>query len=420
MSKLKEIKGREILDSRGWPTVEADILFENVVGRAAVPSGISTGSFEAVELRDGGDRYLGRGVRRAIANLQEIGAKLKGFEIGRQAELDRTLQELDGTEDKSRLGANTLLAVSLAYARASALDQGIPLYRWIARLVGVSGDLLPVPLMNVINGGRHADNNIDIQEFMVVPCGGSFSESLRIGAEVFQHLKKILAKSFSVAVGDEGGFAPRLDSNRQALELLMEAIHKAGFKAGREVSLALDLAASEFYLKGEYRFRTEEGVKRKAAELTDYYRRLRQDFPIVSLEDGLAEDDWEGWALMTRQLGSTLQLVGDDLFVTHPGRLRKGIELKAANAVLIKPNQIGTLTETLETIQLARAAGYRTVISHRSGETEDTFIADLAVGTNAGQIKAGSLSRSERLAKYNQLVRIEEELGAAAKFPADG
>lgn len=424
MSRIKEIKARTILDSRGWPTVEADVVFEGgVVGRAAVPSGASTGTYEAVELRDQDPRrFLGRGVGKAVAHIQKtIAPKIRGFESDRQRELDQTLKELDGTSEKSNLGANALLAVSLAYARGSALGRKIPLYRWIAEIFLTPGNLLPLPMMNVINGGRHADNNLDIQEFMIIPHCGSFSESLRAGAEVFQHLKKILhQKNLATSVGDEGGFAPQLPSNRAALEFLMEAIDQAGFKAGRDLWLALDVAASEFYVKGEYRLRTEEGVKKSDAELADYYRRLRQDFPLVSIEDGLSEMDWEGWVRMTRQLGKTLQLVGDDLFVTHPEKLRQGIEKKAANAILIKLNQIGTLSETLETIQLAQKSGFRTIISHRSGETEDSFIADLAVGTGAGQIKTGALSRSERLAKYNQLLRIEEELGSEARFAGEG
>lgn len=420
MAKISEVRAREILDSRGWPTVEADVVLDNgAIGRAAVPSGASTGSFEAAERRDGDDRFLGRGVRKAAGVIREIlFPKIRGLEAGRQGELDRLLVELDGSSDKSRLGANALLAVSMAYARCSAAAKGISLYRWIAELCGNPGNLLPLPMMNVVNGGRHADNNLDVQEFMILPKLESFAESLRAGAEVFQHLKKSLsARNLSTAVGDEGGFAPRLESNRQVLELLVEAVQKAGY--ARKVLFALDVAASEFYIKGEYRFRTEEGVKRRWDELADYYRRLLQTFPLVSIEDGLAEEDWDGWVAMTRQLGNAFQLVGDDLFVTHPERLRKGIQLKAGNAILIKPNQIGTVSETLETIRLAQSAGYRTVISHRSGETEDPFIADLAVGSGAGQIKAGSLSRSERLAKYNQLLRIEEELGSEARFAGE-
>ncbi|MBI2082958.1 MAG: phosphopyruvate hydratase [Deltaproteobacteria bacterium] len=420
-SKILAINAREIIDSRGWPTVEADVVLDNqMIGRAAVPSGASTGSFEAIELRDGDSkRYLGKGVRRAIQNIHSlISEKLKGFEIGRQGDLDRLLLEIDGTKEKSHLGANAMLAVSLAYARATALAKKIPLYRLLSDLAQESGTLLPVPFMNVINGGRHADNNIDIQEFMIVPIGERFSHSLQIGVEVFQNLKKLLSsKNLSTAVGDEGGFAPRVDSNRQVLELLCEAIKKAGYRAGKEVFLGLDVAASEFFMNGEYRLRTEEGVKRTAAELSDYYRRLKNDFELISIEDGLAEEDWSGWVSMTRQMGGVLQLVGDDLFVTNPDRLRKGIELKAGNAILIKVNQIGTLSETLETIRLAKSHGYRCLISHRSGETEDSFIADLAVGVEAGQIKTGSLARSERLAKYNQLLRIEEELGKSARFP---
>ncbi|MBI2982018.1 MAG: phosphopyruvate hydratase [Deltaproteobacteria bacterium] len=420
MPKIQEIRAREIIDSRGWPTVEADVVLDNqMVGRAAVPSGASTGSFEALELRDGdAGRYLGKGVLKALENIALIAGKVKGFETGRQGEFDRRLLDLDATPTKSKLGANAILAVSLAYARATALARKLPLYRHIAELSEESGRSLPIPFMNVINGGRHADNNIDIQEFMIVPTAATFSESLRIGVEVFQSLKKILAsRNFSTAVGDEGGFAPRVESNRQALELLSEAIRKAGYRPGQEVSLALDVAASEFFVKGEYRLRTEAGVTRTAALMSDYFRRLKSEFELVSIEDGLAEEDWAGWVYMTRQLGGVIQLVGDDLFVTNSERLQKGIEMKAGNAILIKPNQIGTLSETLETIRLAKRCGYRCLISHRSGETEDAFIADLAVGSGVGQIKTGSLSRSERLAKYNQLLRIEEELGETALFP---
>ncbi|MBI2067395.1 MAG: phosphopyruvate hydratase [Deltaproteobacteria bacterium] len=420
MAKIREIVGREILDSRGWPTLEVDIrLDDGTVGRGAVPSGASTGSFEALELRDGDqNRFLGRGVQKAIKHIvREIGPRLIGYEIGRQKELDQLLLNLDGTEEKSRLGANTILAVSIAYARATAGSRKIPLYRSIAELAGRPGTLLPLPMMNVINGGRHADNNIDIQEFMIVPAGSTFAESLRIGAEVFQSLKKNLtAKNLSVAVGDEGGFAPRVESIREILQLLIDAVEKAGYRPGEQVYFALDVAASEFFVRNEYRLRSEEGVLKRAQELSDYYRKLKRDFPVVSIEDGLSEEDWAGWAYMTSQLGGTVQLVGDDLFVTNKKRLERGIEQRVANAVLIKLNQIGTVSETLETMHLAWKAGYRTIVSHRSGETEDPFIADFAVGTGAGQIKTGSLSRSERLAKYNQLIRIEEELGPRAQM----
>ncbi len=413
---------REILDSRGWPTVEAELRFDNgVTARAAVPSGASTGTHEAVELRDGDSkRYLGRGVRKAVEGIRrEIAPRLIGFSSGRQEELDRLLLDLDGTENKSRLGANALLAVSCAYAKGSARVQALPLYRYLATLSEQPGDLLPVPLMNVINGGRHADNDLDIQEFMIVPCGPTFKESLRMGAEVFHHLKKLLSKKgLSTAVGDEGGFAPQIkgSSNRQVLELLSEACDFAGYRAGSGVFFALDVASTELLQKGRYQLRTEEGKKTTASELMGYYEKLAKDFPIVSIEDGLAEEDWEGWIALTEKLGKKLQLVGDDLFTTNPKLLKRGIDSHAGNAILIKPNQIGTLWETLQAIGQARKAGYRMVISHRSGETEDTTIADLAVGVCAGQIKTGSLSRSERLAKYNQLLRIEEELGKKARF----
>ena len=420
MSHIREIRAREILDSRGWPTVEAEIVSDcGLVSRAAVPSGASTGTYEAVELRDGDPRrFLGKGVNKAVQNISgPISASLKNFPTGRQKDLDKLLLELDGTENKSRLGANALLAVSLAYARATAKFEKKPLYLLIAGLMGEEGNLLPVPLMNVINGGRHADNALDIQEFMIVPCGPSFKESLRMGAELFQHLKKILSsKKLSTGLGDEGGFAPALESNRQVLEILSEAVTKAGLKLGRNLFFALDVASTELYQNGSYHLKTEEGEKTSGEALGKYYAKLAREFPIVSIEDGLAEEDWQGWVSLTAQLGKKVQLVGDDLFVTNPKRLERGIQEKAANAILIKPNQIGTLTETLETIRMAKLAGLRTVISHRSGETEDTTIADLAVGSGAGQIKTGSLSRSERLAKYNQLLRIEEELGSSARY----
>ena len=421
MSKIQSILAREILDSRGWPTVEADLIFDQgPSARAAVPSGASTGTYEAAELRDEDPkRFLGRGVQKAVKNvLEKIAPRLKNFPAGRQEEMDRLLIELDGSSNKGNLGANAILAVSLAYAKGSAAAKGQPLYRYIAELTGEAGDLLPLPMMNVVNGGKHADNLLDIQEFMIIPCMKSFQESLRGGAEVFHHLKKLLSASrFSTAVGDEGGFAPQVNSNREVLELLSEAVRKAGYRAGEEVLFALDVASTELFQDGAYHLRTEEGEKGNAHEMIAYYRKLASDFPVVSIEDGLAEDDWEGWRVMTSELGEKVQLVGDDLFVTHPARLQKGIEQKAANAILIKLNQIGTLTETLQTIAIAKKAGYRSVISHRSGETEDTTIADLAVGSGAGQIKTGSLSRSERLAKYNQLLRIEQELGPRARFP---
>ncbi len=423
MPKIKAIRAREILDSRGWPTVEADVFLDNgMSGRAAVPSGASTGTFEAAELRDGEKRYLGRGVLKAVGHVTgEIASRLKGFETGRQSDCDRLLIELDGSPNKSRLGANAILAVSLAYACASAAASEKPLYRYVASLCGEEGTLLPVPLMNVVNGGRHADNPLDIQEFMIVPCGKDFAESLRMGTETFHALKKILStQKLSTAVGDEGGFAPLIGSNREVLTLLSEAVAQAGYKTGTDIVFALDVASSEVFRSSAYHLGTEEGPKKTAGELVDYYRRLAKDFPIVSIEDGLAEDDWAGWTELTKSLGPSVQVVGDDLFVTNPERLKKGIALKAGNAILIKPNQIGTLTETLETIRVAKKAGYRTILSHRSGETEDTTIADIAVGSHAGQIKTGSLSRSERLAKYNQLLRIQEDLGGRARYAGRG
>ncbi|MBI1908790.1 MAG: phosphopyruvate hydratase [Deltaproteobacteria bacterium] len=408
MSKIEKILSREIIDSRGNPTVEVDLFLEGGAwGRGVVPSGASTGSHEALELRDGDSkRYLGKGVRKALGNIQEVlFPKIKGFPAGNQGELDRILIETDGTETKSKVGANAILAVSLAYARASAVVAQQPFYQYLGQLSGQMGELLPVPMMNLVNGGRHADNNIDFQEFMIVPHGfGSFTEALRAGVEVFHCLKKILSgRGLSTAVGDEGGVAPRLSSNEQAVELLLEAIDKSGYQAGKEIGIALDVAASEFY-KGD------------ASEMISLLSQWAQKYPLVSVEDGLAEDDWQGWQKMTEILGGKLQLVGDDIFVTNTKILEKGIAQKVANAILIKPNQIGTLTETLETIELARRSGYKIIISHRSGETEDTTIADLAVGTDAGQIKTGGLSRSDRLAKYNQLLRIEERLGKRARF----
>ncbi len=420
MAKIQTIKAREILDSRGWPTVEADVILDNgVLGRAAVPSGASTGTFEAVELRDGDERrYSGKGVLKAVANVGTVAAKAKGFATGKQKELDSLLLELDGTPNKENLGANAILAVSLAYARASAEAKKQPLYRYVADLTGSAGVTLPVPLMNVVNGGKHADNPLDIQEFMLAPVGVSFSESLRMGAEVFHHLKKILvSKKLATAVGDEGGFAPQLGSNREVLDLLAEAVAKASLKLGHDLFFALDVASTEVFKDGKYSLATEEGRKTEVTDLILYYQKLCADYPIVSIEDGLAEEDWVGWENLTRTLGDKVQLVGDDLFVTNPERLKKGIKSKAGNAILVKVNQIGTLTETLEAIRIAKEAGFRTILSHRSGETEDTTIADIAVGCDAGQIKTGSLSRSERLAKYNQLLRIEEELGAKAVYP---
>ncbi|HEX2438024.1 MAG TPA: phosphopyruvate hydratase [Methylomirabilota bacterium] len=419
MSAITGVYGREILDSRGFPTVEVEIQLESGAwGRAAVPSGASTGKREAVELRDGdAQRYRGKGVQQAVRNVEEtIAPEIDGMEASEQAAIDQALLELDGTPNKSALGANAILAVSLAVARAAADDAGLPLYAYLG---GVGGRLLPVPMMNVINGGAHADNGIDFQEFMLVPAGAdSFSNGLRMGVEVFHQLKELLkSKKLSTGVGDEGGFAPALGSNTAALDLLMEAIEGAGYRPGDDVSLALDIAASEFAEEGgRYRLR-RENVVLNSDELVGRYEALCHRYPIVSIEDGLGEDDWNGWALLTKRLGDRVQLVGDDLFVTNPAIIQQGIQKSIANAVLVKVNQVGTLTETMQAIELAKRAAYGTVISHRSGETEDTFVADLAVAVNAGQIKTGSLARSERTAKYNQLLRIEEELGHAASWP---
>jgi enolase len=419
MSAITGVYGREILDSRGFPTVEVEIQLESGAwGRAAVPSGASTGKREAAELRDGdGQRYRGKGVQHAVRNVEEtIAPEIDGMEASEQAAIDQALLELDGTPNKSALGANAILAVSLAVARAAADDAGLPLYAYLG---GVGGRLLPVPMMNVINGGAHADNGIDFQEFMLVPAGAdSFSNALRMGVEVFHVLKEILkSKKLSTGVGDEGGFAPALSSNTAALDLLMEAIETAGYRPGDDVALALDIAASEFAEdNGRYRLR-RENVVLNADEMVGRYEGLVERYPIVSIEDGLGEDDWAGWALLTKRLGGRVQLVGDDLFVTNPAIIQQGIQKSIANAVLVKVNQVGTLTETMQAIELSKRAAYGTVISHRSGETEDTFVADLAVAVNAGQIKTGSLARSERTAKYNQLLRIEEELGHAASWP---
>jgi len=426
MAKIKSIQGREILDSRGNPTIEVDVVLENgILGRAAVPSGASTGEHEALELRDGDKgRYLEKGVLKAVKNVDEVIApKLIGKEISEQEEIDRLMIDLDGTENKEKLGANAILGVSLAVARAGALSLKMPLYQYIRKSyeLRVKGYELPVPMMNVINGGKHADNNVDLQEFMIVPLGENFRESLRMGAEVFHNLKQVLKeKGYATAVGDEGGFAPDLKSNEEAIQVILEGIKGAGFKAGEEVALALDPAASEFYLPagrqgkdGKYILASEK-KNLSASEMINFYKDWVDKYPIVSIEDGLAQDDWEGWKEMTLKLGKKIQIVGDDLFVTNPKRLKRGIEEGIANSILIKLNQIGTLTETIETIKMAKEAGYTTVISHRSGETEDTTIADVAVAVNAGQIKTGSCSRSERIAKYNQLLRIEEELGSQA------
>jgi enolase len=419
MSTIIDVTAREILDSRGNPTVEAEVrLASGVAGRAAVPSGASTGEHEAVELRDGdGDRYNGKGVRQAVRNVVEvIGPRLEGMEATEQVLLDGIMLDLDGTPNKSNLGANAILSVSLAAARAAAQDVGLPLYRYLG---GPLANVLPVPMMNILNGGAHASNNVDAQEFMIVPVGADeFAEGLRIGVEVFHSLKKVLSEQgLSTAVGDEGGFAPMLPSNEAALEAIMSAIERAGYKGGDEVAIALDVAASEFYEDGEYVFKKGDGSRRSAEKMIELYGEWLNKYPIVSIEDGLAEDDWDGWAMLTEALSEKVQLVGDDIFVTNVERLARGIEANVANSVLIKVNQIGTLTETLQCIDLARSNMYGAVISHRSGETEDTFISDLAVASGAGQIKTGSASRTDRIAKYNQLLRIEEELGELAVYP---
>ena len=421
MSAIQSIHARQILDSRGNPTVEVEIALESGArGLAAVPSGASTGEFEAVELRDGGEAWAGKGVTKAVDHVNgEIARALVGARAAEQGALDETMIELDGTPNKGRLGANALLGVSLAAAKAAAADSEQPLYRYLAELYG-GGEpsVLPVPMMNVLNGGAHADNSVDFQEFMVVPAGAaSFSESLRVGAEVFHALKKSLAsQGHSTAGGDEGGFAPNLESNEAALQAVLSGVEAAGYEPGRDVFIALDPATSEVFSDGYYVLE-HEGRRLSAAEMADYWTDACSRYPIVSIEDGMDEEDWDGWKLLTERLGERVQLVGDDLFVTNPVRLRRGIELGVGNAILVKVNQIGTLTETLEAIRTAREAGYTAVISHRSGETEDTTIADLAVATGAGQIKTGAPSRSDRVAKYNRLLRIEEELGSAASFP---
>jgi enolase len=417
MSAIESVHARQILDSRGNPTVEADVtLASGAAGRAAVPSGASTGEFEATELRDGGGAWLGKGVATAVANVNgEIAAAAAGRDAGDQAGLDRALIELDGTPNKSRLGANAILSVSLAAAKAAAAEAGQPLWR---HLGGPEANVLPVPMMNVLNGGVHADNAVDFQEFMIVPCGASsFSECLRMGAEVFHHLKQTLHdRGLSTAGGDEGGFAPDLPSNEAALEALVAGIEAAGYAPGEQVAIAMDPATSEVYEDGMYVL-ASEGRSLSSEEMAAYWADVAGRYPVVSLEDGMDENDWDGWKVLTDRLGAGLQLVGDDLFVTNPARLRDGIDRGVANSILIKVNQIGTLTETLEAIGIARAAGYTAVMSHRSGETEDTTIADLAVATGCGQIKTGAPSRSDRVAKYNQLLRIEEALGSAATFP---
>ena len=422
--EIVKVIGREILDSRGNPTVEAEVcLADGSRGRAAVPSGASTGEHEALELRDGDkSRYLGKGVRKAVSHINnEIAQAVCGRRADCQAELDRALIELDGTPNKARLGANAILAVSMAAARAAAASHKLPLYRYLG---GVGACLLPVPMMNIVNGGVHADNSVDVQEFMIAPFGASsFAEALRMGAEIFHTLKGVLKqRGYSTAVGDEGGFAPNLKSNEEALELILEAITKAGYKAGENVALALDPAASEFYdpEKGKYVFKKSDRSERTPEQLVQYWSDWVRQFPIFLIEDGMAEDDWAGWKLLTDALGQRIQLVGDDVFVTNVNRLARGIAEGVANSILIKLNQIGTVTETLETMQMAARAGYSCVVSHRSGETEDPFIADFVVATNAGQIKTGSASRTDRIAKYNQLLRIEEDLGPAAKFAGRG
>jgi enolase len=427
MSTIESVQGRQVLDSRGNPTVEVEVVLDSGArGLAAVPSGASTGEYEAVELRDGGDEYGGKAVGRAVAHVNgELADMLKGARAAEQSALDRTMIELDGTPNKGRLGANAILGASLAVAKAAAADAGQPLYDYFAELYAATGakdagsaDLLPVPMMNVLNGGAHADNAVDFQEFMVVPAGTeSFSECLRVGTEVYHALKGILGKKgLSTGGGDEGGFAPDLESNRAALDFLIDAIEEAGYAPGVDVMIAMDPATSELFDDGKYVLE-HEGRTLTPEEMAEYWHDIRARFHVVSIEDGMDEEDWDGWKALTEKIGEHCQLVGDDLFVTNPERLRRGIEMAVANSILIKVNQIGTLTETLEAIQVARDAGYTTVISHRSGETEDTTIADLAVGTRAGQIKTGAPSRSDRVAKYNRLLRIEEELGDRARFP---
>ncbi len=414
MGEIVDVVAREILDSRGNPTVEVDVYLESgVTGRAAVPSGASTGKREALELRDGGKRFHGKGVQKAVKNIfEEIAPRIRGIDASEQVYIDRLLVELDGTDNKRRLGANAILGVSLAVCRAAAAEAGLPLYRHIG---GLNAKVLPVPMMNILNGGAHADNNLDIQEFMVMPAGlPDFSSALRAGAEIFHTLKKILkGKGLNTAVGDEGGFAPNLETNEEAITFILQAVKESGYTPGKDVFIALDVAASEFYEKGSYRF---EGKKASYKDLIGYYGRLVSKYPVLSIEDGLAENDWDGWAALTSELGKKVQLVGDDVFVTNTSILKKGIEKKVANSILVKLNQIGTMTETLDAIEMARSAGYTAVISHRSGETEDTTIADLAVACNTGFIKTGSLARSERVAKYNRLLVIEEELAASAEY----
>ncbi len=420
MSFIASVHARQILDSRGNPTVEVDVITDDgAVGRAAVPSGASTGEYEAVELRDGDeDVYLGKGVLQAVENVnEEIAPEVVGLDALDQAQLDRILIELDGTDNKKKLGANALLGVSLATARAAAIAVGLPLYAYLG---GANARRLPVPMMNIINGGRHADNSVDLQEFMVMPVGAeTFSEGLRMGVETFHHLKKVLTKKgYSTAVGDEGGFAPNLKSNEEAIEVILEAIDAAGYSAGEDLYIALDPASSEMYQDGKYVFyKSDPDRKLSSEEMVDFWANWVDEYPIISIEDAMDENDWDGWASLTERVGETVQLVGDDLFVTNTTRLQRGIDEDVANAILIKPNQIGTLTETLEAVELAHRYAYASVLSHRSGETEDTTIADIAVATGSGQIKTGSASRSDRLAKYNQLLRIEELLGEDAVYP---
>jgi enolase len=419
MSSIEYVHAREILDSRGYPTLEVDVVTsDGALGRAAVPSGASTGEHEAVELRDGDSgRYLGRGVLQAVAHVNDVLApEILEMDVLDQVSVDQRLCEIDGTPNKSKLGANAVLGISLAVAKAGAVTAGLPLYNYIG---GTQARVLPVPMMNVLNGGAHADNNLDLQEFMIMPVGApEFREAVRMGAEIFHHLKKVLLEGgFNTAVGDEGGFAPNLGSNAQALDLILRAIERAGYRPGEDVVLALDAAASEFCAERRYTLAGEGGKSYEAAELVEYYAALCDRYPVVSIEDGLAENDWDGWKILTARLGDRVQLVGDDLFVTHTERLARGIAAGCANSILVKMNQIGTLSQTLDAIEMAKRAGYTCVVSHRSGETEDTTLAHLAVATNAGQIKTGSMSRTDRIAKYNELLRIEAELADAARFP---
>lgn len=417
MGKIVDIFAREILDSRGNPTVEVDVILDSgAYGRAAVPSGASTGQKEALELRDGEKRYHGKGVRKAVRNvIDKIAPRLRGIDASGQANIDGIMIELDATKNKGKLGANAILGVSLAAVKAAAMEADMPLYKYIG---GVNARELPVPMMNILNGGLHADNNLDIQEFMIMPVNAhSFREALRMGAEIFHSLKSVLkSKGLSVSVGDEGGFAPNLKSNEEALSLIIKSINKAGYKEGKDIYLALDVAASELFEKDKYSF---EGKRLSSGELINYYEKLIKKYPVLSIEDGLSENDWEGWKVMTEKLGKQIQLVGDDIFVTNPGILKEGIKKGIANSILIKANQIGTLTETLDAVNLAKQSGYTSVISHRSGETEDTTLADLSVACNSGLIKTGSLSRTERVAKYNRLLRIEEELGSTAVYKGE-